>query len=209
MTSPSEMNHKTCRSSFSIKSYAINLNDDEEITALKLKLKMQVKIMKEYQEWIQMLVGIINDKESTRNHIDEGTPIQKRLKILEELKEENYVIKEKIYEQQLKNDKIRQKIKEIKVSNNIIISEYALSSSQLINKEKQQLEHNVQLLANELDTLNESNQYLNKIVNDKDNIIIKDTYDNKMKLISDYMKLKQLKNISIKLHKVRDSITLY
>ena len=50
MTSPSEMNHKTCRSSISCKSYAINLNDDEETTALKLQLKMQRKLMKEYQE---------------------------------------------------------------------------------------------------------------------------------------------------------------
>lgn len=210
MTSPSEMNHKTCRSSISCKSYAINLNDDEETTALKLQLKMQMKLMKEYQEWIQTILGIINDKETTRNHIDEGTPIQKRLQVLEQLKKENFIIKDKIYEQQLKNEKLQQKIKEIKVTNNILISDYTISSSQVINEEKNQLERNVQLLANELDSLNESNQYLhNMIDNEKDSIMIKDANDSKDKLINEYMKLKLIRNISIKLHKVRDAIVSY
>ena len=169
-----------------------------------------MKLMKEYQEWIQTILGIINDKETTRNHIDEGTPIQKRLQVLEQLKKENFIIKDKIYEQQLKNEKLQQKIKEIKVTNNILISDYTISSSQVINEEKNQLERNVQLLANELDSLNESNQYLhNMIDNEKDSIMIKDANDSKVKLINEYMKLKLIRNISIKLHKVRDAIVSY
>ena len=47
------------------------------------------------------------------------------------------------------------------------------------------------------------------IDNDKDSIMIKDANDNKVKLINEYMKMKLIKNISIKLHKVRDSILSY
>ena len=80
----------------------------------------------------------------------------------------------------------------------------------MINEEKNKLERNVQLLANELDSLNESNQYLhNMIDNEKDSIMIKDANDSKVKLINEYMKLKLIRNISIKLHKVRDAIVSY
>ena len=47
------------------------------------------------------------------------------------------------------------------------------------------------------------------IDNEKDIIMIKDANDSKDKLINEYMKLKLIRNISIKLHKVRDAIVSY
>ena len=95
---------------------------DDNISLIKLKLSIQQNIMKEYQYWINTLLLIIGEKNEDENiHFDTGTPIQEGLKKIEDLKKENFKIKEKLIKEISKNENLIKKIDTLKKKINLLI----------------------------------------------------------------------------------------
>ena len=150
----------------------------QEYNDLKSLLMVQKEMMEQYQTWIQILLSVINNRESTTNHIDIGTPIQEGLKGVEKIKNDNFEIKKKIIEVRKKNLSLIEQYKNAKWKKQNIISDYTTSSSNEIKIENEQLRNNIQYLANEIDYLSEIKDKLNdNINNDPDIIRYKNLYD--------------------------------
>ena len=167
----------------------------QEYNDLKSLLMVQKEMMEQYQTWIQILLSVINNRESTTNHIDIGTPIQEGLKGVEKIKNDNFEIKKKIIEVRKKNLSLIEQYKNIKWKKQNIISDYTTSSSNEINSENEQLRDNIQYLANEIDYLSEIKDKLNEnINNDPDIIRYKNLYDEIKELKKTNEIAKEIKN---------------
>jgi hypothetical protein len=167
----------------------------QEYNDLKSLLMVQKEMMEQYQTWIQILLSVINNRESTTNHIDIGTPIQEGLKGVEKIKNDNFEIKKKIIEVRKKNLSLIEQYKNIKWKKQNIISDYTTSSSNEINIENEQLKDNIQYLANEIDYLSEIKDKLNdNINNDPDIIRYKNLYDEIKELKKTNEIAKEIKN---------------
>ena len=159
---------------------------DDNISLIKLKLSIQQNIMKEYQYWINTLLLIIGEKNEDENiHFDTGTPIQEGLKKIEDLKKENFKIKEKLIKEISKNENLIKKIDTLKKKNKFINLEYSKDSLNNIINEKKQLFNNIQIFANEIDDLGEKKRKFDDYIES----------DNEMKKCSDlfnqYLKIKE------------------
>ena len=167
----------------------------QEYNDLKSLLMVQKEMIEQYQTWIQILLSVINNRESTTNHIDIGTPIQEGLKGVEKIKNDNFEIKKKIIEVRKKNLSLIEQYKNIKWKKQNIISDYTTSSSNEINIENEQLKDNIQYLANEIDYLSEIKDKLNdNINNDPDIIRYKNMYDEIIELKKTNEIAKEIKN---------------
>ena len=89
----------------------------------------------------------------TSNHLDLGTPVQERLKFIQNLSNKNLEIKTKIFEQIEKNKKLEDNIKIKKWNLNNCVKDYNNKNQKSIKEANQILENNVQQMANELDNL--------------------------------------------------------
>lgn len=69
---------------------------------MKLRLLIQNNILKLYGAWVNILLLIINERNSNTNHIDLGTPIQRNLLAIEHYYNGNYKIKAKIVKERIK-----------------------------------------------------------------------------------------------------------
>ena len=137
-------------------------------------IRIQNKILEEYQSWVKTLLSTINNnKMNQENNIydDIGTPIQENLEHIEKLKEENFKIKTLIIKQKIENEKSEKKLEKKQLTQNMVIKEFNEKDNtfqEKIKKEKIQLADNVQILANELDELSEYNKQLSdKIMKDE------------------------------------------
>ena len=137
-------------------------------------IRIQNKVLEEYQNWVKTLLSVINNNKinSEYNIYDDiGTPIQQNLENIEKLKEENFKIKTLIINQKINNENAEKKLEKKQLTQNMVIKEFNEkdnSFKEKIEKEKNQLEENVQMLANELDDLSEYNKQLNdKIMKDE------------------------------------------
>ena len=136
------------------------------------EVRIQNKILEEYQKWVSTLLSIIdNNKQSNNTYNDIGTPIQQNLEYIEKLKDENFTIKTMIINQKINNENMEKLLEKKQKSQNMVIKEFNekdINNGNKIKKEKEQLKENVQMLANELDELNENNKNLqDKIIKDE------------------------------------------
>ena len=140
------------------------------------EIRIQNKILEEYKLWVKTLLSVINKNNSLIDgdnvYDDIGTPIQQNLENIEKLKEENMKIKKKIINQKLKNEKTEKNLEKKHQMQNMIIKEFNEKNNNSLNdkfkQERIQLNDNVQMLANELDELNENNKQLHdKIMKDE------------------------------------------
>ena len=138
------------------------------------EIRIQNKILEEYQIWVKTLLILINNnKLGIEDNIydDIGTPVQQNLEHIEKIKEENLKIKKMIINQKINNEKLEKSLEKKHQTQNMIIKEFNEKNNTNENKikeERNQLSSNVQMLANELDELNENNKQLNdKIMNDE------------------------------------------
>ena len=133
---------------------------DDDISLLKLKILIQLNVIKEYEDWTHLLLSIVGEKTLSEDvHVDLGTPIQKRLQKIEDLQNENFKIKQQIINQINQNNILAQQIQQKK--NEIeIISKEAKENVKIekIQKEKKTLLNNIQTFANELDEQSEKNK---------------------------------------------------
>ena len=167
----------------------------QEYNDLKSLLMVQKEMIEQYQTWIQILLSVINNRESTTNHIDIGTPIQEGLKGVEKIKNDNFEIKKKIIEVRKKNLSLIEQYKNAKWKKQNIISDYTTSSSNEIKIENEQLKDNIQYLANEIDYLSEIKDKLNdNINNDPDIIRYKNLFDEIKELKKTNEIAKEIKN---------------
>ncbi len=152
----------------------IDYNEDKNYRILAKQVRIQNKIIEEYQKWIDILIPTINDKKIDNEYKDIGTPIQEGLESIEELKGTNFKVKTLIIKEKLKNENLEKQIEQKKKAQNILIKEYNEKDNQTLNfkKEKEQLLMNLQMLANEVDSLNENNKALSD-KRKKDNILQK------------------------------------
>ena len=167
-------------------------------------VRIQNKILEEYQKWINILLSVINNKKINKNYNDIGTPIQQGLEYIEKLKNENLEIKTLIINKKIENEKMEKILDKKQKTQNMVIKEYNekdKSNGLNIKKEKEQLTLNVQMLANELDELNENNKQLyDKIQKDEnlkkiyDLILTKNKLKEENKLLKKIMVLKNRKN---------------
>ena len=147
-----------------------NINK-EIIEKLTENYLIKKKLLSTYEEWTRVLLTVINEKESTFNHIDTGTPIQTLLNSIENLYKENFELKKNIILQKEKNENL---LKEYKINdwkNKNILNEYNNLNIKQIKIENYQIKENLQSLANELDNLNENKQKLEQIIKDKINFL--------------------------------------
>ena len=121
------------------------------------EIRIQNKILEEYQNWVKTLLTVINNNKLGGNintYDDIGTPIQQNLENIEKLKEENLKIKTLIINQKINNENMEKNIEKKQKTQNMVIKEFNDKDEALIektNKEKMQLTENVQMLENELD----------------------------------------------------------
>ena len=152
------------------KSNMKNINK-ELVEKLTENYLIKKKLLTTYEEWTRVLLTVINEKESTFNHIDTGTPIQTLLNSIENLYKENFELKKNIILQKEKNENL---LKEYKINdwkNKNILNEYNNLNIKQIKLENSQIKENLQSLANELDNLNENKQKLEQIIKDKINLL--------------------------------------
>ena len=137
-------------------------NEDKNFHILAKQVRIQNKIIEEYQKWINILIPAINDRKIDNEYKDIGTPIQEGLESIEELKSTNFKVKSLIIKEKLKNENLEKQIEKKKKTQNMLIKEYNEKDNQTLNskKEKEQLLMNLQMLANEVDALNENNKAL-------------------------------------------------
>ena len=147
-----------------------NINK-EIIEKLTENYLIKKKLLSTYEEWTRVLLTVINEKESTFNHIDTGTPIQTLLNSIENLYKENFELKKNIILQKEKNENLLKEYKINSWKNNNILNEYNNLNIKQIKIENYQIKENLQSLANELDNLNENKQKLEQIIKDKINFL--------------------------------------
>ena len=152
------------------KSNMKNVNK-EIIEKLTENYLIKKKLLSTYEEWTRVLLTVINEKESTFNHIDTGTPIQTLLNSIENLYKENFELKKNIILQKEKNENLLKEYKINSWKNNNILNEYNNLNIKQIKIENYQIKENLQSLANELDNLNENKQKLEQIIKDKINFL--------------------------------------
>ena len=152
------------------KSNMKNVNK-EIIEKLTENYLIKKKLLSTYEEWTRVLLTVINEKESTFNHIDTGTPIQTLLNSIENLYKENFELKKNIILQKEKNENLLKEYKINSWKNNNILNEYNNLNIKQIKIENSQIKENLQSLANELDNLNENKQKLEQIIKDKINFL--------------------------------------
>ena len=176
-------------------------NDEKSYQNLATNVRIQNNIIEEYQKWINILLSTINSKEIESSYQDIGTPIQEGLEDIEKLKLKNFEIKTLIIKNKIKNENLEKQIEKNKKMQNMLIKEFNekdKSNGLNIKKEKEQLIFNVQMLANELDDLNENNkQIYDKIQNDDKLKKINELINMKNQLKEDnklYKKMLVLKN---------------
>lgn len=141
----------------------IDSNEEKNYRFLAKQVRIQNKIIEEYQKWINILIPAINDKKIDNEYKDIGTPIQEGLQSIEELKSTNFKVKSLIIKEKLKNENLEKQIEKKKKTQNMLIKEYNEKDHNQANnlkKEKEQLLMNLQMLANEVDVLNENNKAL-------------------------------------------------
>ena len=141
--------------------------DNKNYHHLENNIRIQNKILEEYQKWVKTLLSTINNNKINNeyNNIydDIGTPIQQNLENIEKLKEENFKIKQMIINQKINNENAEKKLEKKQLTQNMVIKEFNEKNKTFedeIKKEKTQLAENVQMLANELDDLSEYNKQL-------------------------------------------------
>ena len=140
----------------------VDYNEDKNYHFLAKQVRIQNKIIEEYQKWINILIPAINDRKIENEYKDIGTPIQEGLESIEELKNTNFKVKSLIIKEKLKNENLEKQIEKKEKTQNMLIKEYNEKNNQTLNlkKEKEQLLMNLQMLANEVDVLNENNKAL-------------------------------------------------
>ena len=110
---------------------------------------------------VNKLLTLINHKDDLYN--DSGSLIQEGFVEIEKIRNENMEIKSLIIQTKLKNDLLNKNLEKKKKIQNMLIREYnekekEKEKSLLISKENEQLNMNLQLLANEVDELNENDK---------------------------------------------------
>ena len=152
--------------------------DEKSYQKLATNIRIQKNIIEEYQKWVNILLTAINNKKIDTSYNDIGTPIQEGLEDIEKLKIKNLEIKSLIIKKKIKNENIEKQLEKNKKMQNMLIKEFnEKDKNKEINlkKEKEQLVFNVQMLANELDDLNENNKQLYDKI--QININLKKIYD--------------------------------
>ena len=171
--------------------------DNENYQILATNVRVQNKIIEKYQNWVNILLSVIDNKKIIKNSYDDiGTPIQQGLEHIEKLKDENLKIKALIINKKSNNDIFEKILDKMQKSQNMMIKEFNEKDKNKnlnLKKEKEQLILNVQLLANELDELNENNKQLYEKI-EKDNNI--------KKVYELYSLRNQLKEENIMLRKI-------
>ena len=167
-TIDSENNKDLFNSEEENKNYHILAND----------VRVQNKILEIYQKFVGTLLSVIDNNKINNSYNDIGTPIQQNLELIEKIKEENFKLKILIIKQKINNENIEKILEQKKRIQNILIKEFNEKDKNFEEKkekEKEQLIDNVQILANELDEINEKNKNLNdEIIKDKK---LKNIYD--------------------------------
>ena len=166
----------------------LNPSEEKAYQELSEKIKVQNRILKEYKLWANTLVNIISEHEMTNEHLDLGTPIQKRLEYIQSLTNENLEIKKKIIQQIELNSKLEDKIKIKKWNLNNCVKDY--NSKEAYSDTNNILEKNVQTMANELDNLLELKMEMDLVIGNKDDNLLEDVISNNTMIFNAHQKTK-------------------
>ena len=190
--------------SYNSKSLFDSNNDEKSYQNLATNVRIQKNIIEEYQKWVNILLNAINNKTIDNSYNDIGTPIQEGLENIEKLKIKNLEIKSLIVKKKINNENMEKLLEKNKKMQNMLEfneKDKDKNKEKNLKKEKEQLIFNVQMLANELDDLNENNKQLyDKIQNNNnlkkiyDLIIAKNQLQEENKLYKKMIVLKNRKN---------------
>ena len=147
--------------------------EDKNYEMLATNVRVQNKILEEYQNWVNILLSVIDIKKINNSYDDIGTPIQQGLEHIEKLKVENLQLKTLIINKKSNNDNMEKILEKKQKTQNMVIKEFNEKDKKKeinLKREKEQLILNVQMLANELDELNENNKHLYEKIEKDDKI---------------------------------------
>ena len=147
--------------------------EDKNYEMLATNVRVQNKILEEYQNWVNILLSVIDIKKINNSYDDIGTPIQQGLEHIEKLKVENLELKTLIINKKSNNDNMEKILEKKQKTQNMVIKEFNEKDKKKeinLKREKEQLILNVQMLANELDELNENNKHLYEKIEKDDKI---------------------------------------
>ena len=99
--------------------------DEKSYQNLATNVRIQKNLIEEYQKWVNILLGVINNKkiiDSSYNDI--GTPIQEGLEDIEKLKLKNLEIKTLIIKNKINNENIEKQLDKNKKMQNMLIKEF-------------------------------------------------------------------------------------
>lgn len=150
-----------------------NIEEDKNYEMLATNVRVQNKILEEYQNWVNILLSVIDIKKINNSYDDIGTPIQQGLEHIEKLKVENLELKTLIINKKSNNDNMEKILEKKQKTQNMVIKEFNEKDKKKeinLKREKEQLILNVQMLANELDELNENNKQLYEKIEKDDKI---------------------------------------
>ena len=167
-----KLNFNTIDSSNS-KSIIDNNYDEKNYQNLVTNIRIQNNLIEEYQKWINILLNAINNKKVDSTYNDIATPIQEGLEDIEKLKVKNLEIKSLIIKKKINNEILEKQLEKNKKMQNMLIKEFNekdKSNGLNLKKEKEQLDLNVQMLANELDDLNENNKQIDDKIQNNNNL---------------------------------------
>jgi len=175
-----------------------NFLKDDEIDLLKIRLISQNNLLKEYENWINILLSIVGDNPTFDDdiHYDLGTPIQKGLEKIEKLQEENIKIKEKLIDETKKNENYIEIIEQ-KKKNNEFLNNCNNENENNIKRDNNILKNNIQIFANEIDELIESNKNCQYLINNNNKLKENENLLNELnKLKENNLKFKKLIEIN-------------
>ena len=186
-----KLNFNTIDSSNS-KSIIDNNYDEKNYQNLVTNIRIQNNLIEEYQKWINILLNAINNKKVDSTYNDIATPIQEGLEDIEKLKVKNLEIKSLIIKKKLNNEILEKQLEKNKKMQNMLIKEFNekdKSNGLNLKKEKEQLDLNVQMLANELDDLNENNKQIDDKIQNNNNLQKINDLMNQKKVLKEENKL--------------------
>ena len=142
----------------------------EDPSILKSKLLNQKSVIKEYKDWLQMLLKILNTTSGFEYH----TQIKKGIDKIETICKDNLYLKRSLWRERLNEESLMEKLDKSEKTKSFLLQDNEKDSKKILIKEKMNLMNSIESISEDLDKATELNdQYkeLDNIINKKEIIM--------------------------------------
>jgi hypothetical protein len=152
----------------------------EDASILKSKILNQKSVIKEYKDWLQMLLKILNTTSGFEYH----TQIKKGVDKIETICKDNLYLKRSLWRERLNEESLMEKLDKSEKNISFLLQDNEKEVKKVLIKEKLHLVNSIESISEDLDKATELNdQYkeLDNIINKKEIIM---TLQHKIKQLS-------------------------